>query len=130
MTSQGDGGIPWQEPKSANREVRSPGLVEALQRQFREVMKQLASSTVVPKPRARRRKTEDIRGGFGSAGAGLLRRIFSSAHMPVTAWCSLTWFRQWESLDEFEYADGFDESCLDSVRPEVAQEWSDLSPRL
>jgi hypothetical protein len=92
----------------------------------------LTRRSPAPQPKARRRRTEETRGGFKQAAVKILRRIMHKtppAEAPV--WDAMTWQHFWgehfltDCSDSM--ADDFDQGC---VRPEVSQESSGFSPQL
>jgi hypothetical protein len=119
----GDLAIPRQAPEPATTEGRPRRFGDAIRGQFRQLMKRL-TRPAAPKPRARRRRTEDIRGGFRLAAINFMRGAVRVVHLPSTVWDTLTWLRHWEC----HYSADPDEMNQDSARSGGAQESSDLSP--
>src|SRR5580700_1152759 len=82
---------------------------EAIRGQFRQLMQRL-TRPAAPQPRTRRRRTEDIRGGFKLAARNFLGRTIRAVQLPSAFWDTLTWLRHWESQDRAEI-DGMHQNC-------------------
>jgi hypothetical protein len=119
----GELAIPRQAPEPATTESRPIRFGEAIRGQFRQLMRRI-TRPAAPKPKARRRRTEDIRGGFRLAAINFMRRAVRVVHIPLTIWDTLTWLRHWE----FHYSAEPNEIYEDAARSGGAQESSDLSP--
>ena len=77
---------------------KMPGIGARLREQFRVLAKQLTATDPVPYPTSRRRRRDDIGGGFRMAGLGLLRsfgRVPPLRFLDPT-WEPFTWLRIWE----------------------------------
>jgi hypothetical protein len=125
MTSWRDGDTLRREPKHATTENRPACFGDAIRRQFRQLMERL-TRPFGPKPEARKRRSEETRGGFKLAAISLVRIAVRAAHLPPAIWDSLTWLRHWE----FDGPDIVRELDHESFRPGDAQDSADLSPRL
>ena len=120
----GELAIPRQEAASTKIEPKTTGLAATLKREFRRVMERL-TRPAGPRPRTRRRRTEETRGGFKLAAIKLMRRVVRAAHIPHPIWDALTWLRQWEFDDPIPAEEIFQSPDP----PECIQEYVDLSPR-
>jgi hypothetical protein len=120
----GEVAIPRPEPEYTVTEPKSVRFGETLKHQFRQLMERL-TRPAAPKPRIRRRRTGDTRGGFRLAALSLVRRTLQAAHIPPAIWDTLTWLRHWEFDDRVTT----DELYQASVRSESTHEYVDLSPR-
>ena len=116
--------IPRPESDCTITETKPTRFAETLKHQFRQLMERL-TRPAAPKPRIRRRRTGDTRGGFRLAGVSLLRGALKHAHIPPALWDTLTWLRHWEFDDRVTP----DELYKASVRTESTHEYVDLSPR-
>jgi hypothetical protein len=98
---------------------------ETVRRQFRQVMARL-TQPAGPKVNSRKRRSEDVRGGFQRVAILLIKRTMRAVHIPPASWDTLTWMRHWE----FEESAPQDETFHASAQQGTAQETTDLSPRL
>jgi len=76
----------------------TPGYAARLRDQFRALVKQLTAKVLEPRPTPRKRRREEIGGGFRKAAFGLLRRIAGVPllHFVDATWEPFTWLRIWE----------------------------------
>ncbi len=103
---------------------KTPGHAAGLRDQFRAVVKQLTAKIQEPRPTSRKRRREEIGGGFRKAALGLLRSVarIPPLHFLDPTWEPFTWLRLWEY--NLLASTDFHQDCAVSPPPE------DLSLRL
>jgi len=86
---------PLEQPPPAHK---TPGQVARLRDQFRELAKQLTAKVLMPQPTSRKRRREEIGGGFRKAALGILRTVarITPLHFLDPTWDPFTWLRLWE----------------------------------
>jgi hypothetical protein len=77
---------------------RTPGHAARLRDQFRALCKQLTVKALAPQPTARKRRREEIGGGFRKAALSLRRSVarIPPLHFLDPTWEPFTWLRLWE----------------------------------
>src|SRR5262249_19316217 len=117
IESRGNGGTPRQEPLRNMAEAKPASRSDALRRQFRRVMTQIAKR-VMPRPSRQRSRS-------GSTG-GLLRRLMlkltgrtfqvAAFHQEQLFECeTLTWLRSWE-IDAMQSSNAMIDEPIRNVR--------------
>lgn len=102
----------------------TPGYAARRRDQFRAVVKQLAAKVLEPRPTPRKRRREEVGGGFRKAAWGLLRMVarVPPLHFLDPTWEPFTWLRLWEYNSSA--STDIHQDCSVSIPPE------DLSLRL
>jgi len=114
----------WPQIEQPRPAYKAPGHAARLSDRFRAVVKQLTAKVPAPRPFPRKRRREEIGGGFKKAALALLRRV---ARVPLLHFMDpesepFTWMRLWEYNSTA--STDFHQDCSVSTPPE------DLSLRL
>ena len=94
----GELAIPRHEPELTTTRSGPRRFSETIRRQFRQVMGRLTQPAAL-KPKARKRRTDEVQGGFKLAAINFAKHAIRAARFPTPIWDALTWLRYWE-LDE------------------------------
>jgi hypothetical protein len=90
--------ILWQQPVGEAINKATPTIGEAIQRQFRAIMRALTRPMVQPEPKPRQRRGGETTRGFMAAAGALLCRIIRPADFG-SSWDTFTWLRIWDYND-------------------------------
>jgi len=100
-------------------------LRDILKRQFREVVKSIASRSAEPAPKPRRRRREEAGQAFRAASRALFGRVVripAMAHAADVIFGTLDWLNPWQNIDQGEASEADQQSHYRAQ--------NDLSPHL
>jgi hypothetical protein len=89
-------------PHAAPETPKASGVVDALKRQFRTVMKALTRAPEQRPQARRRRRTEETGGAFRAAARNIFRRTVklpALAYAAAFMWDTLDWLNPWQGHD-------------------------------